>query len=188
MLPVRSRSRMRPSSWKMKRARWHHLPLTTRDIFGLRCRPGTTKFPSREKDPGSSVSAPSKSMLCRAKWQGSSGNAIRVFDRSHLINSSIRLLAGRGRPGSNDMHRRRTLETACPQAVSIYEVGSSRRAIATQVERVVRNALAKIQAVRPAFSRACGNSRVASRVPQVTIYQNYFTGVAAALGEASVLE
>ena len=80
MLRVRGRSRMRPSSWKMKRARWHHLPLTTRDIFGLRCRPGTTKFPSREGRAALAISAPSKSMLCRAKWQGSSGSATRVFD------------------------------------------------------------------------------------------------------------
>ena len=36
------------------------------------------------------------------------------------------LVAGRGRPGSIGMHRRRTLEMACPQAVLwIYEMASS---------------------------------------------------------------
>jgi len=37
------------------------------------------------------------------------------------------LFAGRGRPGSIDVHPRRRLETACPQAVSIYEMRSSRQ-------------------------------------------------------------
>jgi hypothetical protein len=55
---------------------------------------------------------------------------------------------------------------------------------------VFRDALAKIKALGPVFLRACGNSRVASRVPsEVTIHQpsTTITGEAAALGEASAL-
>lgn len=42
------------------------------------------------------------------------------------LSQSETLRAGRG-PAPIDVHRRETLETACPQAVSIYEMGSRRQ-------------------------------------------------------------
>src|SRR5438552_12927740 len=45
MVPVRNLSRMPPSLWKTKRARWHRSPLTTMDISALWCHPDIIKFP-----------------------------------------------------------------------------------------------------------------------------------------------
>ena len=47
------------------------------------------------------------------------------FSGPHLVNNLSRLFAGRGRPGSIDTHGGGNLETACPQAVSSYEMPST---------------------------------------------------------------
>jgi DNA-binding beta-propeller fold protein YncE len=47
------------------------------------------------------------------------------FSGTDLVNNLSRLFAGRGRPGSIDAHGGGNLETACPQAVSSYEMPST---------------------------------------------------------------
>src|SRR5437764_7344379 len=47
------------------------------------------------------------------------------FSGNHLVNNLSRLFAGRGRPGSIDVHGGGNLETACPQAVSSDEMPST---------------------------------------------------------------
>jgi len=47
------------------------------------------------------------------------------FSGTHLVNNLSRLFTGRGRPGSIDVHGGGNLGTACPQAVSSYEMPST---------------------------------------------------------------
>jgi len=47
------------------------------------------------------------------------------FSRTRLVNNLSRLFAGRRRPGSIDAHGEGSLEAACPQAVSSYEMPST---------------------------------------------------------------